>query len=433
MGDLATGMSSCKLDKNTSMAKVISPFKLSGSLGGLTFFENEYGPQVKEKGGPTKWQVQHLDRFANTRHNAAEWKRATAASRLTRAALGNLRDSVKNIKLSGRMIGRLLAVLKADRVHDRGERVVASGDLSLLAGFEFNYKLSLDDALPLNIANCMAVQPGKVAVNIPAFRLRKKKALPADATHYRLVSCLLTIDFEKRTYRQDKQAGELQAMGRQAGEGFCIEQVVQPDNEQGCFWLMGIEFYKMVNEKPVLVKGGALRVMEWIGQACVDEPVTVVQDVEEVVLTEAYAGEVEPVEAVMEEVGATYREAMEEVLAACLERAIFVEADATITAVEQSALFPESNVVEVEATTTAPIEFIADEVDAALAGSEEEFEKSLRVLLPVEGYQRQGLSVRGMLTDSTQPYKTIFGVDPQVYSSKSAVKFAFGQIQPPPQ
>jgi hypothetical protein len=418
MGDLGTVRSSCKLEKNTSMAKVISPFKLSGSLGGLTFFENEYGPQVKEKGGPTKWQVQHLDRFANTRHNAAEWKRATAASRLTRAALGNLRDSVKNIKLSGRMIGRLLAVLKADRVHDRGERVVASGDLSLLAGFEFNYKLSLDDALPLNIANCMAVQPGKVAVNIPAFRLRKKKALPADATHYRLVSCILSIDFEKRTYRQDKQAGELQAMGRKAGKGFCIEHVVQPDNEQGCFWLMGIEFYKMVNEQPVLVKGGALRVMEWIGKAHTDEPGNVVEDVADKVLTEAYAGKGGPVAAVMKDVGtttieviavpfveeisATYREAMEEVLAACLEGTMFVEADATITTVEQSALFSEPDEVEVEATAAVPIEFIG-EVNTTLVGDDVEFEKSLRVLLPVEGYQQREAPARGILTDNTQP------------------------------
>ncbi|NII29355.1 hypothetical protein HB364_30020 [Pseudoflavitalea sp. X16] len=401
------------------MAKVISPFKLSGSLGGLTYFENEYGPQVKEKGGPTKWQVKHLDSMANTRRNAAEWKRATAASKLTRLALGNLRHSVKNIKLSGRMIGRLLAVLKSDRIHDRGERVVASGDLSLLAGFEFNYKLSLDDALPLNIANCMAVQPGKVAVNIPAFRLRKKKALPADATHYRLVSCILTIDFEKRTFRQDKQEGALQAMGRQSGSAFCIEQVVQPDNEQGCFWLMGIEFYKMVNEQPVLVKGGALRVMEWIGQAHTDKPVNVVEDVADKVLTEVYAGKVEPVEPVMEEVGATtievvaapfveeigtaYREAMEEVLAACLERTGFAEADATITAVEQSAQFPEPNVLEVEATAAAPVEFTMDEVDATLAGSEEEFEKSLRVLLPVKDYQRREGPARDILTDSTQP------------------------------
>jgi hypothetical protein len=255
-------MSSCKLEKTIFMAKVISPFKLSGSIGGLTYFENEYGPQVKEKGGPTKWQVKHLDGFANTRRNAAEWKRATAASRLMRLALGSLRDSVKSMRLSGRMHARMLAAIKSDPVHKWGERVISFADLSVLSGFEFNQKLSLEDALPLNIENAYAIEASKVIINIPAFRLRRKKALPDDATHYRMVSCVLTIDFEKGIHRQDKQAGALQAMGRKTGAAFCIEQVVQPDNDQGCFWLMGIEFYKMVDEKPKLVRGGALRVME---------------------------------------------------------------------------------------------------------------------------------------------------------------------------
>lgn len=268
------------------MAKVISPIKLIGSIGDITFFENEYGPQAKSKGGPTEWQVKNLDQFANTRRNATEMKRATAVSRLTRAALGSLRHSVKNIRLSGRMIGQLLDVLQSDPVHDKGERVVASGDLSLLRGFEFNHKLSLDDALPLNVENAYAIEEGRVIIDIPAFRLRKKKALPADATHYRLVSCVLSIDYEKGTYRQDKQVGAFQAMGRKAGAPFCLEQLVQPDNEQGSFWLLGIEFYKMVKEEPVLVKGGALRVMEWIGKAA---PVEGMSAVPEVVEEVAYA------------------------------------------------------------------------------------------------------------------------------------------------
>ena len=384
------------------MAKVISPFKLRGSIGDLTYYENEFGPQVKGKGGPTEWQVKNLKQFVNTRYNAAEFKRATAASRLLRQGLGSLRHSVKNMRLSGRMIGQMLAALKEDRVHGKGERLVDCGDLSLLAGFEFNHKLSLEDALPLSIANHVAVEPGKVAVNIPAFQLRKKKTLPEDATHYRLVSCILSIDFEKRTFQQDKRVGNLQAMGRKAGAPFCAEQVVQPDNEQGCFWLMGIEFYKMVKDKPVLVKGGALRVMEWIGKAGGNEPVTVVQDVADEVLTEGCDGKDEPIEAVMEEIGAAYREVMEELLAASWERSLLAEADTDIAADEQSAAIPESDVVGVEVKATSHMKPIANEVNAALVIDEDEFEKSLWVLLPVERDRR-----RAVPTNSIQPVGTV--------------------------
>lgn len=245
------------------MAKIQSPFKIRGSVGDMTYFVNEYGQQIKEKGGPTAWQVQHLERFTNTRHNAAEWKRATAASRLVRHALGNLLHSVNNMRLSGRMNKPLLAAIKDDLIHDYGERVVSAGNLSKLSGFEFNHKLLLEDALPLNIENCFSLEAGKLALDVPAFRIRKKKGIPKGATHYRLVSCILSIDFDKRTYHQDKQVSELHAMGRKAGAAFSIEQVVKPVNDQGCYWLMGIEFYKLVNEQPELVRGGALRVMEW--------------------------------------------------------------------------------------------------------------------------------------------------------------------------
>ncbi|NII26935.1 hypothetical protein HB364_17730 [Pseudoflavitalea sp. X16] len=248
------------------MAKIIAPYQIKGSTGDTTYYVNEFGQQMKLKGGPTAWQVKHLDSMANTRRNAAEWKRATAASQLMRRALVSLLPSVKNIRLNSRMNGPMLAALKADPIHDWGERVIAAGDLSVLSGFEFNHKLLLDDALPLNIENTYSIEAGKVMINIPAFRLRRKKAIPAEATHYRLVSCVLTIDFEKRSYTCDQQAGSIQAMGRKAGEAFCLEQVVQPANEQGCFWLMGIEFYKLVNDKPKLVRGGALRIMQWIGE-----------------------------------------------------------------------------------------------------------------------------------------------------------------------
>lgn len=246
------------------MAKIQSPFKIHGSVGDMTYFVNEYGQQVKEKGGPTAWQVKNLERFSNTRRNAAEWKRATAASRLVRQALGDLLRSVKNIRLSGRMNGPLLAVIKADPIHDYGERTVSAGNFSVLSGFEFNHQLLLDDALPFNIEHCFSLAGGQLSLAVPAFRRRKKKGLPKEATHYRLVSCVLSIDFDQRLYHQDKQESALQAMGRKAGSAFTVEQTLQPVYGQGCFWLMGIEFYQLVAGQPTLVRGGALRVMTWI-------------------------------------------------------------------------------------------------------------------------------------------------------------------------
>jgi hypothetical protein len=264
------------------MAKVIAPFKLRGSIGDLTFYENEFGPQAKPKGRPTEWHIKNQDSFKRALRYAAEWKRATAAAKLFRAAIGSLLNGVKNIRLSGRMNAPMVQAVHADPVHDWGERMISFGNLLTLVDFEFNHKLSLDDALPLNVENCYTIDADKVWLQIPAFRLRKKKGLPPGATHYRLVSGVVTVDFDKQSYHRDIQEGPLQAMGRKAGEAFCVEHALTAATP-GCFWLLGIEFYTMEKDKPKLIKGGALRVMQWWGTAREE---TVVQE-EGAVMTDA--------------------------------------------------------------------------------------------------------------------------------------------------
>jgi hypothetical protein len=246
------------------MAKVIAPFKLKGAIGDIVFYENEYGPQARQKGSPTEWHIKHQDSFKNALRTGAEWKRATAAAKLLRCATGGLLKSVTGMGTNGHFNKALLSAIKADKIHGLGERVIGSGNPGLLTGLELSYKLSLDDALPLNPEHCFTVEGGNISLQMPAFRLRKKKALPDTATHYRLVSAVLRIDFEKNDYDRDIKAGPLQAMGRKAGEAFSVEHLLAEDTVDR-FWLLGIEFYKVENGKQTLVKGGgALRVMQWV-------------------------------------------------------------------------------------------------------------------------------------------------------------------------
>lgn len=249
------------------MARYKSHIEYSGSIDNLTFYKNDYGNQVKSKGSPSEHAMKHGKNFDNPRRNAAEFARAGAASKLFHQAMGPVLAGVNNQRLSGRMIGWLHDVIKGDRIHDKGERIMSAGDFSGLAGFELNVNRELDDVLPLNSANHLSLEGGKAKVDIPAFRLRKKKSIPEGATHYRLISCLLTIDFDKKQFTRAVQEGPLCAMGRTAGAGFCVEQEIPAMDQQGCFWLVGIAFYKLVDEKPKLVKGGAMRVVEWIGAA----------------------------------------------------------------------------------------------------------------------------------------------------------------------
>lgn len=248
------------------MARYVSNIEIHGSIGNQTYFTNAYGKQVKSTGSPSAHAMKYGANFLNTRRNAAEFKRASEAAKLFRQAMGPVLAGVNNQRLSSRMVGWLHDVIMGDRIHDKGERTMSAGDFTGLAGFEFHVDRELDDVLPFNTGNHLSREAGKVTIDIPAFRLRKKKSIPAEATHYRLVSCLLTIDFDKRKFTRDIQEGPLCVMGRAAGAGFCVEQEVPPVDEQGCFWLVGISFYQLVGETVKLVKGGAMRVVEWIGE-----------------------------------------------------------------------------------------------------------------------------------------------------------------------
>jgi hypothetical protein len=191
--------------------------------------------------------------------------KVTAAAKLFRQAMGPVLAGVNGMQLSSRMNGWLHPVIRSDGTHDWGERVMRAGDFSKLGGFEFNPAHELEDVLPFNTANHCLREGNTVKIDIPAFRLRKKKSIPKEATHYRLVSFLLQIDFESGTFTRTVQEGPLCVMGRKAGDGFAVEEIIPALDEQGCFWLVGILFYKMVGEKPQLIKGGVMRVMEWIG------------------------------------------------------------------------------------------------------------------------------------------------------------------------
>ncbi len=218
---------------------------------------------AKEKTGPSKERIKRAASFANTRRNNAEFAIAGKATKVFRAAMGNLRDGVTDRYLAGRINAWLYKGVRADQVHQWGERRLEVGDVSLLEGFELNRKLALDDLLPLNLSDCCDVSNSQVQVSMDGFRLRRAdKDVPKAATHFRLVSAMLYVDFRKGTYTRDIKEGKLSAVGRKCSDEFVAEHGVAPLNGQIAFWLLGIEFYAMTDKGLVIVRGGALRCMK---------------------------------------------------------------------------------------------------------------------------------------------------------------------------
>ncbi|WP_276484047.1 hypothetical protein [Paraflavitalea pollutisoli] len=246
------------------MAKLIAPFKLQGSVGDLTFYAGEDGETlVKSKSSPREWEMKHGERFQRSRLCNAEWQVATAATKTFRLAMCDLKSGVEERRLAGRMNGWLLQAIRSDVQHDWGERQLLSGDLSVLEGFEFNRKMPLDNLMPFNLDDRLQVGDGEAHVELPGFRLRRAdKNVPTAATHFRVVSALLYVDFKQKKYSRAMHAGELTAIGRKSGKAFIAEHGVSLAPGQVGFWLLGIEFFMMQEGRLIPVKGGALKVMK---------------------------------------------------------------------------------------------------------------------------------------------------------------------------
>jgi hypothetical protein len=244
------------------MAKVTSLIELRGSIDDLTFRKTEHGIIAGMKPGPSREKVLTHKNFKRTRRNAAEFKLAIQDARLLRHALGAALNGKTGSSLNGRMNGVFCKAARQDRESDRGCRRASKGATGMLQGFDFNKQLSLAHALPVPLLHELDVERGICQVKVPAFMARKRKGFPAIATHFRIVSGVAMVDFVQEHYRQDVQWGALLPLSKQMPADSCFEHRLEPGAGKVMVQVLGMQFYKLVDGKEVLVKGSAVRVLE---------------------------------------------------------------------------------------------------------------------------------------------------------------------------
>jgi hypothetical protein len=181
--------------------------------------------------------------------------------KLLREALFTAIDSVRHPSLNGMMIKVLHATAKTDKQSKAHCRHAAAGDLSLLEEFEFNDQLSLDQALPVKFVHSLGVETGNVRLEIPSFIARRKKGFPKEATHFRIMSCGVAVDFANKDFNRHASASELLPIGKQTPGPICLEHQLKAKAGEVMFHVMGVEFFKVENGKSKLLKWGAMRIV----------------------------------------------------------------------------------------------------------------------------------------------------------------------------
>src|SRR5690606_37866210 len=135
------------LFQNYTMAKLTSPIKIKGTLGGLTFFNlsNDEETIVREKGktGVKTSRFMTDPVFTNARNHGKEWGEASRFARILCRLGKHFFDHAKEGSFAGRANKLMFDVMQYDTINARGSRSVVSGlqtqnGKEELIGFEGN-------------------------------------------------------------------------------------------------------------------------------------------------------------------------------------------------------------------------------------------------------------------------------------------------------
>lgn len=193
--------------------------------------------------------------YRATGHNE-EFGRACKASVLVRQSLQGIVEKAPGCLRAGALNKRLYEVLKTDPVHVYGKRTVQDGDVTLLEGYAFNAKRSLQGLIHQRLDTFVDPTSGICRVHIPALGANIHLRPGNSPTHVRYAVAAVCFDFEKHRFEHALIRSAYLAMDQYCP--FDLTTLVKPKDGCPILVFLGIEFFSTVNNHffPVRAGGG---------------------------------------------------------------------------------------------------------------------------------------------------------------------------------
>jgi hypothetical protein len=250
--------------KQFFMAKQGGIIKIEGTVGDLTFVKTQDGYIVKEKTRINAGRIAADKAFARTRENNAEFGRAGKAGKLLRTAIRTLLITAKDKRVTSRLTGEMMKVIKADATSTRGLRNVVDGEAEMLEGFDFNINAVLSTTLYAKYTATIDRAGGLLDIAIPAFVPANDLAAPEGATHYKIVSAGAAIDFENEVFTESNSATAVLPLDSVATAAVTLSNPVGAGSTHPLFLLLGIQFYQQVNGNNYPLKNGSFNALSLV-------------------------------------------------------------------------------------------------------------------------------------------------------------------------
>jgi hypothetical protein len=239
------------------MARQKGIIKLKGTIGDITFYKTKDGHLAREKGGIDASRIASDPAFQRTRENGSEFGRAGKAGKMLRTALRPLLLNSADNRMVSRLTQRMVKVIQADTVSDRGLRNVIDGEAELLFGFDFNIRGKLGTTLFAPYVATIVRVTGELKVEIPSFVPANMIAAPGGTTHYKLISGGTEVDFEGETYVISTSETGILPWDNTASSPVSFANIVTPASTKPLFLALGVEFYQEINGQMYPLKNGA--------------------------------------------------------------------------------------------------------------------------------------------------------------------------------
>lgn len=251
------------------MARQKGIIKLEGTIADITFYKSKDGHMAREKGGVPGDRIANDPAFQRTRENGAEFGRAGKAGKILRNAIRGLLQNAKDSKVVSRLTTEMVKVIQADATSQRGLRNVIDGEAAMLNGFDFNINSKLSTTLYALFAAAINRVAGTIILNVPPFIPLNMIAAPSGATHYKIVSAGVEIDFENEVSRSDLQESAILPWDNALSVDLTLTNNITPNSTNVLFAMLGIQFYQEVNGVKYPLKNGAFNSLAIVG---VDAP-----------------------------------------------------------------------------------------------------------------------------------------------------------------
>jgi hypothetical protein len=239
------------------MARQKGIIKLKGTIGDITFYKTQDGHLAREKGGIDASRIANDPAFQRTRENGSEFGRAGKAGKLLRTALRPLLLNSADSRMVSRLTQKMVKVIQADQVSERGLRNVIDGEAELLFGFEFNIRGKLGTSLYAPFVGAIDRVAGDVTVDLASFVPANMIAAPSGTTHFKIISAGAEVDFEAETFVVTTSETAILPWNTTATAAISQTNAVTPASTKPLFLALGLEFYQEVNGAMYPLKNGA--------------------------------------------------------------------------------------------------------------------------------------------------------------------------------